>query len=474
MLGPLEVRRNGRLLSVPGGKTSELLVRLALDAGELVRTDRLVDDLWAAGGVTTRRNTLQSKVAKLRRALGDPPVIVSGDGGYALDVEPADVDALAVLAHTAAAAQLVDDGDDRAAADLCASTLTLFRGEVLHAAGDGDWVEAPRARLESARVTLVETQFSARLRLGDAGDLIGELDAAVRSSPFQEDLWALLITAQYRAGRQADALASYQRVRRQLADELGLEPGRQLQDLEQKILTQDASLGVPGVRSTAAILGNLPSLTPDLVGRESEIADLCERIATKRLVEIVGPGGIGKTAVAVEVGRRLATADGAGAGGVWLARLETAVTADDVVDTLIAALGVPGGEAAMFERLKSAAGLVILDNCEHVLDAAAALVVQLLDAAPDLRVLCTSRCPWTSMARSWSTSLPFLSPTPSSCSVSARRRSAPATGPAARRQWRTSVAPSTACRWPSSSPRPGPGRCRSRRSFVASTTASPS
>lgn len=397
MLGPIEVRRYGRLLSVPGGKTSELLVRLALDAGELVRTDRLLDDLWAAGGVTTRRNTLQSKVAKLRRALGDPPVIVSGNGGYALDVEPSDVDALAVLAQTAAAGQLAEDGDDRAAADLCASTLTLFRGEVLPAAGDGDWIEAHRARLESARVTLVETQFSARLRLGDAGDLIGELEAAVRSSPFQEDLWALLITAQYRAGRQADALASYQRVRRQLADELGLEPGRQLQDLEQRILTQDASLGVPDLparaRSTVAIPGNLPSLTPELVGRESEIAALCERIATKRLIEIVGPGGIGKTAVAVEVGRRLATADGAGAGGVWLARLETAVTADDVVDTLIAALDVPGGEAAMFERLKSATGLVILDNCEHVLDAAAALVGQLLDAAPDLRVLCTTQVP---------------------------------------------------------------------------------
>ena len=397
MLGPIEVRRYGRLLSVPGGKTSELLVRLALDAGELVRTDRLLDDLWAAGGVTTRRNTLQSKVAKLRRALGDPPVIVSGNGGYALDVEPSDVDALAVLAQTAAAGQLAEDGDDRAAADLCASTLTLFRGEVLPAAGDGDWIEAHRARLESARVTLVETQFSARLRLGDAGDLIGELEAAVRSSPFQEDLWALLITAQYRAGRQADALASYQRVRRQLADELGLEPGRQLQDLEQRILTQDASLGVPDLparaRSTVATPGNLPSLTPELVGRESEIAALCERIATKRLIEIVGPGGIGKTAVAVEVGRRLATADGAGAGGVWLARLETAVTADDVVDTLIAALDVPGGEAAMFERLKSATGLVILDNCEHVLDAAAALVGQLLDAAPDLRVLCTTQVP---------------------------------------------------------------------------------
>ena len=88
MLGPIEVRRYGRLLSVPGGKTSELLVRLALDAGELVRTDRLVDDLWAAGGVNTRRNTLQSKVAKLRRALGDPPVIVSGNGGYSSTSSP--------------------------------------------------------------------------------------------------------------------------------------------------------------------------------------------------------------------------------------------------------------------------------------------------------------------------------------------------------------------------------------------------
>ncbi len=394
MLGPLEVRRDGRLLSVPGGKTSELLVRLAVDAGQLVRTDRLMDDLWSAAGVTTRRNTLQSKVAKLRRALGDPPVITSADGGYTLDVEPSDVDALAVLAHTAVAARRLDDGDDRGAADLSASTLRLFRGEVLPAAGDGDWVDPHRARLESARATLVETQFSARLRLGDAGDLIGELDAAVRSLPFQEGLWALLITAQYRAGRQADALASYQRVRTQLTEELGLEPGPQLQQLEQQILTHDPSLGPPeGAPKTTAIPGNLPSLSADLVGRETSIAAIAQLLVTKRLVEIVGPGGIGKTAVAVETGRRLATADGPGAGGVWLARLETAATADDVVDTLIAALDVPGGEAALFERLKPTTGLVILDNCEHVLDAAAALVGRLLDAAPDLRVLCTTQVP---------------------------------------------------------------------------------
>ena len=123
------------------------------------------------------------------------------------------------------------------------------------------------------------------------------------------------------------------------------------------------------------------------------MAALSDLLASKRLVEIVGPGGIGKTAVAIATGRRLTLSNGVGPGGVWLARLETAATADDVVDTLIAALNVTGGEAALFERLKGTAALVILDNCEHVVDAAAALAVRLLDAAPGLRILCTSQVP---------------------------------------------------------------------------------
>ena len=123
---------------------------------------------------------------------------------------------------------LLEAGDDRGAADLCASTLQLYRGDVLQAAGDGDWVDPHRARLEEARMKLLEIQFTARLRLGDVGDVIGELEAAVATYPFQESLWELLITALYRAGRQADALATYQRVRNQLAEELGLDPRPQL------------------------------------------------------------------------------------------------------------------------------------------------------------------------------------------------------------------------------------------------------
>ena len=244
MLGPVEVRRAGQLVPLPAGKASELLVRLALDAGVAVRADRLVDDLWGADAVHTRRNTLQSKVVRLRRALGEPSAIVSGDGGYRLAVDPTEIDALAVLARVADATSLVERGDDQGAAELCASARRLFRGDVLVGAGDGEWVVPHRARLEAARLHLIETECAARLRLGDLGDVIGDLETAVAEFPFQESLWVLLITALYRAGRQADALRAYQRVRERLADELGLEPGPQLRRVEQQVLLQHESLDV--------------------------------------------------------------------------------------------------------------------------------------------------------------------------------------------------------------------------------------
>ena len=357
-------------------------MRLALEAGLFVRTDRLLEDLWGADAVNIRRNTLQSKVAKLRRAFGDPAVIVSGADGYALAVEPSHVDALAALRDTGVASRLLGAGDDRGAAEVSAATLELYRGELLPAAGDGEWVSAHRARLDEARMQLIETRLSARLRLGDTGEVIAELEAAVATYPYQEGLWELLILALYRAERQADALASYRRVQARLADELGLEPGERLRQLEQQILNHD-----PALRPARA--GNLPSMSAELVGRETEIAALADLVGSRRLVEIVGPGGIGKTAVAIATGTRLSDSPG----GVWLARLEAATTADDVLDTLIAALNVAGGEAALFERLKSTTAVVILDNCEHVVDAAAGVAVRLLDAAPGLRILCTSQVP---------------------------------------------------------------------------------
>ena len=143
-------------------------------------------------------------------------------------------------------------GDASAALETCATALAMFGGEILSGAGDGEWLIPHRARLEEVRLGLIEDQLAARLDLGASADVIGELEALVNVHPLREGLWALLMVALYRDGRQADALATYQRVRTSLADELGLDPGLQLQQLEQQILSHDPSLGVPVLDGTRA------------------------------------------------------------------------------------------------------------------------------------------------------------------------------------------------------------------------------
>ncbi|HEY6533245.1 MAG TPA: winged helix-turn-helix domain-containing protein, partial [Acidimicrobiales bacterium] len=172
LLGPLDVRRDGEVLRIPGGKTAEVLVRLALDAGTVVRTDRLVEELWADDAVNTRRNTLQSKVAKLRRALGEPSVVLSRDDGYLLDIEASDIDVHAVLSDATAASRLLDEGDDRGAATLAASALARFGADLIPST-TGEWVASHRARLESTHATLLEVGLTARVRLGETTDVIG-------------------------------------------------------------------------------------------------------------------------------------------------------------------------------------------------------------------------------------------------------------------------------------------------------------
>ena len=394
VLDNVELHRDGERISVRAGKTTEVLVRLALEAGRMVRTETLIEDLWHDEAVSTARNTLQTKVSRLRRALGDAALVTGTAAGYTLQVDPSVVDALEVLRLAEQASALRSAGDPSGALETGAAALAMFHGQILSSAGEGEWVVPYRARLEEVRLGLIEGQLAARLDLGASGEVIGELEALVSVHPMREGLWGLLMVALYRDGRQADALATYQRVRNKLADELGLDPGLQLQQLEHQILVHDTSLGV--AYSTVRGLGpetpagNLPSMSVDLVGRETDVAAVSERLGSGRLVEIVGPGGVGKTAVAIATGRGLSKSDAVGPGGVWLARLETAATADDVIDTLVAALNVVG-EAALFERLRSRPALVILDNCEHVVDAAAALATRLLDAAPELRILCTSQ-----------------------------------------------------------------------------------
>ncbi len=396
VLDVVEVHRDGERIAVRRGKTAEVLVRLALEAGVMVRTERLIEDLWADEAGTTTRNTLQTKISRLRRSLGDGALVTGTSAGYTLEVDRSAVDALEVLRLAEQAAMFRSSGDPGGALETCARALAMFNGDILAGAGEGDWVVPHRTRLEEVRLDLTEGHIAARLDLGSAGAVIGELEAMVREHPVREELWSLLMVALYRDGRQSEALATYRRAQAWLEDELGLDPGLQLQQLEQQILVHDPSLGVAHttVRTLgpARPAGNLPGLAVDLVGRDRDVETLVDLVAGARLVEIVGPGGVGKTAVALAVGRVLNTANDVASGGVWLARLETAVTPDALVDTLVAALSV-GGEAAVFERLKSSTAVVILDNCEHVVEAASALAIRLLDAAPRLRILCTSQVP---------------------------------------------------------------------------------
>ncbi|MEQ1701677.1 MAG: BTAD domain-containing putative transcriptional regulator, partial [Ilumatobacteraceae bacterium] len=390
LLGPVEVRRDGSVVALPAGKTTELLARLALDAGVTVRAERLIEDLWADAD-STEKNTLHSKISMLRRALGDPAVVTGGRNGYTLHVEPSAVDAIEVQRVASIAHECSARGDHRATVDACARALEMFRGEILADAGDGDWVIPHRVHLEEVRLGLVHDLLSARLELGDAPEVIGELEALVAQHPLRESWWVLLITALYRSNRQADALAAYQRVRTHLSDELGLVPGPQLQALERQVLVQDPALGTARgpTASSSVDLGNLPALTSPLVGRDTDLHEVSAVLARGRLVSVVGPAGVGKTRLAIEIARGQQVA-----GGAWLVRLDTTRDSSVIPQVVGAAFGLVGAtEAMILDRVRATEILVVLDNCEHVLEPVADLCGRLLDAAPHLRILVTSQVP---------------------------------------------------------------------------------
>ena len=380
VLGAVEAHRDGVRLDLPAGKTTELLARLALDAGTRVRVDALLDDLWAdpAG-----RNTLQSKVSQLRRALGDKDLVRGSADGYTLVVPGEAVDAVRAVQLAAMSAMARAAGDLASSLAAAQDGLALFRGAVLVDAGD--WATPHRNRLEEVRLGLLETAMADRVDLGAGGEVVAELGSLVEEYPLREGLWAALITALYRAGRQADALAAYARVRRILAEELGVDPGPTLAAVQQQVLQHSPDLERSGPRSLTTP-GNLPPVSVSLVGREDDVADVVSALARRRLVTVVGSGGVGKTRLALEVAHRLAPP-----GGVWLVRLDAVDATANLADVVTETLHVGGGEHALRERLSGAETVLLLDNCEHVVDRVAALVQSLLEAVPQLRVLATSQ-----------------------------------------------------------------------------------
>jgi predicted ATPase/DNA-binding SARP family transcriptional activator len=398
VLGPLAAWTSaGEQLTVPGLKVRALLADLLVHAGEPVSADRLVDDLWGERAPADPAGALQAKVSQLRRVLAaaepDGRALVQyRPPGYVLRAGRDMVDA-SQFEDLLNRARTVSD--PRARATLLAEALGLWRGAAFADFGDQLFTQVAIGRLEEERLIALEEQAEARLELGDHAQLASELGGLVARHPLRERLRAAQLTALYRAGRPGEALESYRDLRKHLADELGLDPGAELTALHQAILVADPALRAPILAPTAAARTNLPGPFGSLIGRTRAVSEVRTLLASSRLVTLTGPGGVGKTRLAVEAARQA----GPFPDGTWLVEFAAETGEAGVAELVCAAVGLPDGAppGPLAEWLAAALGsrqmLLVLDNCEHLIGPVAMLAERLLRAAPGLRFLATSQEP---------------------------------------------------------------------------------
>ncbi|MFE3191848.1 BTAD domain-containing putative transcriptional regulator [Nocardia sp. NPDC059240] len=392
MLGPLEIRMtDGGLLEVPGARLRALLIALALEPGRAVQKATLVDWIWGEQPPADAANALQALVSRLRRSLPEGSLGVEA-GGYRLAVQPADVDAVRFE-------QLLDQargGDDARRADSLREALELWRGTPMQDVDmrDNEAFEAAVTRLESLRAAAQDDLYEVEIGLGRGPALIAELTELVARNPLRERLAAALMRALAAAGRVTEALAVYQQTRETLADELGVDPSADLSALHVALLRGEVG-GQTADRST-----NLRAELTSYVGKYADVAAVRDLISQHRLTTVTGPGGSGKTRLALETAQTLLAdlPDGA-----WLVELASLSIGDDVAQSALAALGLRdallggGPNAEPMDRLVAALRdretLLVLDNCEHIIEAAAAFAHRLLGECRRLRIIATSREP---------------------------------------------------------------------------------
>ncbi|WP_369037793.1 BTAD domain-containing putative transcriptional regulator [Streptomyces adonidis] len=397
ILGPLTVVRDGERVAVGAAQLRVLIAALAVDAGQVVGVDALVDRLWGDEPPQGARNAVQNYVLRVRRVLG-AGVLLTDRLGYVLAVAPDALDAhrFGVLVGEGRAA--LAGGLPERAAELSGAALGLWRGEAL--------ADLPAERFPDVVAVLSEQRLAAQELWIDSviacrrpADALPELRRLTELHPLRERFWAQRMLALYRCGRQGEALACFRRVSELLAEELGIDPGAELRSLHQRMLTAAPELD-PGPSDISgpshpvpAAPGNLPAETTSFVGREKELAEAGRLLERSRLVTLTGTGGVGKTRLALRTAARSASAF---PDGVWLADL-AALTDPALLERAVAeSLGLRDQSArsaadAVDDHLRHRRLLLVLDNCEHLVDAVAALVLRLLRAAPGLRVLATSR-----------------------------------------------------------------------------------
>ncbi|MGW4345526.1 BTAD domain-containing putative transcriptional regulator [Streptomyces sp. NPDC004690] len=382
ILGPLDIRTDDGAPVDPGGpRPRALLTLLLLAAGRTVTTEHLTDGLYGAEPPAGAANALQSQISRLRRRLGPHAPIEAVPAGYRLAVPPGAVDAhrfarLAAQGRTALAA-----GDPARAADRLRAALALWRGPALPDLPDA---HAETARLAELRLTAVQDRVEADLALGGGPELVAELRALLADQPLAERLYGQLMRALHAAGRPAEALTVYEDARRALADELGADPSPELSALHLELLRQTRP---------APHRPRLPAQLTGFVGRDGELARIAALLTAPdaRLVTLTGPGGAGKTRLAVEAARAHPDA--------YLVELAPLADGARLPYAVLAALGVREGLRStavdgldrLCGALEDREALLVLDNCEHLVEDAARFAGLLLGRCPGVRVLATSR-----------------------------------------------------------------------------------
>lgn len=397
ILGPVGASGENGEVALGGPRHRKLLATLLADPGRAVPSERLIEALWADApprGATAMLHVRISELRKLLRGEDGPELIRTRRPGYLLDVEPGQVDAYRFEQLAVAGRHATVAGDAATAAARLAAALALWRGPALADLADRLFAQPEIARLESLRAQVLQDRIGAELAAGRHHDVIAELEALVRVHPLHEQHRLHLMLALYRCARQSEALAVYRDIQDRLRDELGVDPGDGLQALQLSILRHEPGLTVAfGTGRPRARSPELPVPLASFVGRQAEVAGTCKQLADARLVTLSGVGGSGKTRLALQVA--LARPD-AYPDGVWIVELAAVGDQMLIASTIAAAVGVRERRHELLvegiaERLRATTSLLVLDNCEHLLDGVAEIARQLLGSCPTLRILCTSR-----------------------------------------------------------------------------------
>ncbi|WP_285780709.1 BTAD domain-containing putative transcriptional regulator [Microtetraspora sp. NBRC 13810] len=393
LLGPFEVRNpDGAVVEVPGIRLRALLAALALEPGRIVTRARLVDWIWGQRPPADEVNALQALVSRLRRVLPDG-VIEADSGGYRLAVAPDAVD-VSRFEHLVGQARAVEPAER---ADLLRSALALWRGTAMAdiALRDSDVFDAAVVRLDDLYVAALGDRVDADIRLGRGSELVSELTELVATYPLREGFVAALMRALAEAGRGTEALTVYQRTRERLAEELGTDPSAELSALHTALLRGELGERAENRRT------NLRAELTSFVGRDDVVSAVAGLAVKHRLVTLTGAGGSGKTRLAMETARTMLAElpDGA-----WLVELASVRAGGDLAQAALTAIGLRdqallggarGGEPMdrLIAAVRERTILLVLDNCEHVIEAAAAFADRLLGECRRLRILATSREP---------------------------------------------------------------------------------